>query len=129
LIRAVAAALVLLAGPALAQGSAILSIEFGRDRMDVAPTQILTVEVKNDYGVPFVMVTLDRALQGNLATLTQAHVGEVGRIRVCGRVVSEPMLQSPITEATFVISTGDLAELRDLARILQAKTCTPDATS
>ncbi len=129
MIRAVAAALVLLAGPALAQGSAILSIEFGRDRMDVAPTQILTVEVKNDYGVPFVMVTLDRALQGNLATLTQAHVGEVGRIRVCGRVVSEPMLQSPITEATFVISTGDLAELRDLARILQAKTCTPDATS
>lgn len=129
MIRALTTALVLLAGPALAQDPAILSIEFGPDRMDVAPAQILTVDLQNDYGVPFVLVTLDVALQGNLATLTQAHVGEVGRIRVCGRVVSEPMLQSPITEATFVISTGDLGELRDLARILQAKSCTLDASS
>ena len=123
-----AGALVLLASPALAD-PAILSIEFGTKRIDVTPTQILTVQVKNDYGVPFVLVTLDAALQGDLAVLTRAHVGQVGRIRVCGRVVSEPTLQSAITESAFVISTDDMVEMQGLATILQAKTCAPNETS
>lgn len=128
MIRVLASALVLVAGPALADPG-ILSIEFGAARMDVAPAQILTVEVKNDYGVPFVLVTLDGALQADLAALTQAHVGQVGRIRVCGRVVSEPTLQSAITTPAFVISTDDVGELQGLAAILLAKTCTLDASS
>ncbi len=123
-----AGALCLLASPALADPG-ILSIEFGDARMDVAPAQILTVEVKNDYGVPYVLVMLDDALQPGLAALTEAHVGQAGRIRVCGRVVSEPTLQSAITEAAFVISTDDLAEMRGLANILKAKSCTADPSS
>lgn len=129
MIRALTAALALLAGPALAQAPAILSIEFGSDRMDVAPAQILTVELQNDYGVPYVLVTLDGALRGEITTLTQAHVGQTGRIRVCGQVVSEPTLQSAILAPAFVISTDDITELRKLAAILQAKTCTQDASS
>ena len=128
MIRHLTGALVLLASPSLADPG-ILSIEFGAERMDVNPAQILTVEVQNDYGVPYVLVTLDPALQGDLATLTQAHVGQVGRIRVCGRVVSEPTLQSAITAAAFVISTDDVVELRGLAAILKAKSCTAEPSS
>ncbi len=124
-----AGALVLLAGPALAADPAILSIEFGPDRLDVAPAQILTVEVKTDYGVPYVLVTLDGALQDDMTALTQAHVGQIGRIRVCGRIVSEPTLQSAITEAVFVISTDDVQQMRRLAAVLQAKSCALDAAS
>ena len=128
MIRHLTGALVLLASPSLADPG-ILSIEFGAERMDVNPAQILTVEVQNDYGVPYVLVTLDPALQGDLATLTQAYVGQVGRIRVCGRVVSEPTLQSAITAAAFVISTDDVVELRGLAAILKAKSCTAEPSS
>ncbi len=124
-----AGALVLLAGSALAADPAILSIEFGPDRLDVAPAQILTVEVKTDYGVPYVLVTLDGALQDDMTALTQAHVGQIGRIRVCGRIVSEPTLQSAITEAVFVISTDDVQQMRRLAAVLQAKSCSLDAAS
>lgn len=89
--------------------------------MDVTPAQILSVEVKNDYGVPFVLVALDDTLQRDLAALTAAHVGQVGRIRVCGRVVSEPVLQAAITTPAFVISTDDAMELRRLATVLRGQ--------
>ena len=139
MIRHLAGALVLLAPPALAApalaplalaaDTSILAIEFGPDRMQVAPPEILTVEVRNDYGVPYVLVTLDPSLQFALASLTLVHVGQVGRILVCDRVVSEPLLQSAITEAVFMIANGDAAEVRRLAAILRARSCTPEATS
>ena len=119
----------MLAAPALAQEPAILAIEFGPDRLTVAPPEILNVEVRNDYGVPYVLVTLAPSLQFALASLTLVHVGQVGRILVCDRVVSEPLLQSAITEGSFVIANGDTAEVRRLAAILRARSCTPDATS
>ncbi len=129
MIRLLAGALILLAAPALADDPTILAIEFGPDRMEVAPTEILSVEVKNDYGVPLVLVTLDPSLQFALASLTLVHVGQIGRILVCDRVVSEPLLQSAITGGAFVIANGDTAEVRRLAAILRARSCTPDATS
>ena len=129
MIRHLAGALVLLAAPALADNSAILAIEFGPDRMEVAPNEILTVDVRNDYGVPFVLVTLDPSLQFALASLTLVHVGQIGRILICDQVVSEPLLQSAITEGSFMIAHGDAAQVRRLATILRARSCTPEATS
>ena len=115
-------------GPAIL-GPAILAIEFGPDRLEVAPPEILTVEVRNDYGVPFVLVKLDPSLQFALASMTLVHVGQIGRIMVCGRVVSEPLLQSAITGGSFVIANGDAVGVRRLATILRARTCTPDVSS
>ncbi len=129
MIRHLAGALVLLAAPAFAQDPDILAIEFGPDRMTVAPPEILNVEVRNDYGVPYVLVTLDPSLQFALASLTLVHVGQIGRILVCDRVVSEPMLQSAITGAAFMIANGNATEVRRLAAILRARSCSPEATS
>jgi preprotein translocase subunit SecD len=112
-----------------ARGEAIISITFGTDRLDIAPEQIVTVEAVFDQQVPYVAVTLVPELQFPLASLTLVHVGKQGAIRVCGKLISEPVLQSPVKSASFLITNGDYAETRRLAAILKARDCAPEATS
>lgn len=124
------AAVVALAASAVqAQEEPIISIQFGPDRLDIAPEQIVSVEGVFSQQVPYVAVTLAPELQFPLASLTLVHVGKQGAIRVCGKLISEPLLQSPIKSASFLITNGDYAEVRRLAAILKARDCAPEAIS
>lgn len=122
-----AAAVVLCASAVRAEP--IISIQFGPDRLDIAPDQILSVEGVFDQQLPYVAVTLAPELQFPLASLTLVHVGRQGAIRVCGKLISEPVLQSPIKSASFLITNGDYDEVHRLAAILKARDCAPEATS
>jgi preprotein translocase subunit SecD len=123
LIRALAFCAALIAGPAAAE-SPVLAFEFDGDKgvegISVTADE-LTAEVTSDYnGAPAVSVRLQPHYDQRFAALTQRHVGKTGRIRVCGKVVSEPMLVSEIFEASFVI-TGSFTVAEAEALVVELK--------
>jgi preprotein translocase subunit SecD len=127
LIRALAFCAALIAGPAVAE-SHVLAFEFDGDKGVegiYATVGDLTAEVTSDYnGAPAVSIRLQPRYDQRFAALTQRHVGKTGRIKVCGDIVSEPVLVSPIPEASFVI-TGSftVAEAEALVAELKGGRC------
>jgi preprotein translocase subunit SecD len=123
LIRALAFCAALIAGPAAAE-PAVLVFEFDGDNgvEGIAVTaDALTAEVTSDYnGAPAVSVRLDARYDDRFAALTRRHVGERGRIRVCGKVVSAPMVVSEIFSAAFVI-TGSFTVAEAEALVVDLK--------
>jgi preprotein translocase subunit SecD len=120
---AVMAALVVVARSAWADEQALMSITFGVQQIEIRAGEVRSVELQADAVEPSLIVTLDAVVAPRLSALTGGHVGQRGAIRVCGRVVSEPVLQGAITDPSFVISDPDPAEIRRLARVLAAQDC------
>ena len=116
--------LVALSGWAVrAEPVAIVRIEAGQDVLEARAAQILMVEVQSEVGGPRVVVTLDPALRTALQVLTAGHLREEVIIRVCGQVVSRPMLWAPVLDGVFAIQGDDLPKAQHLAQVLQAKDC------
>ncbi len=106
-----------------AEPLAIVRIEAGRDVLVARAAQILMVQVQSEVGGPRVVVTLDPELRAALQVLTAGHLREEVIIRVCGQVVSRPMLWAPVLDGVFAIQGDDLPKAQQLAQVLQSKAC------
>jgi protein-export membrane protein SecD len=70
-------------------------------------------------GQPTVAINFNREGSELMATITTEHVGEVLAIFLDGEPISLPVIQTPITDGTAIISGGfTLDEARELARDL-----------
>jgi preprotein translocase subunit SecD len=115
-------ALLFAAAPVWAE-TGILEITAGRDQLQVAGTQVLTVALESDVVGPRVVVTLDPALAEALRVMSAAHLREEVMIKVCGVVVSQPELWAEIPDGVFAIQGDDYRTAQHLAEVLQAKDC------
>jgi hypothetical protein len=126
---ALAAATVLAALPAAAEPPRI-SLVFGSDAINAQPEDIRSVRrvEDGDRGAALV-IRLAAAFDRQMAALTRGHVGETGELLICGEVAVEPYLNSPITEAMFVISDTDIARIDQLQALLTGPSCveTPES--
>jgi hypothetical protein len=120
---ALAAATVLAAPPAAAEPPRI-SLVFGDDALNAQPEDIRSVRRVEDGGRGAALVIrLAAAFDRQMAALTRAHVGETGELLICGEVAVEPYLNSPITEAMFVISDTEIARIDQLQALLTGPSC------
>jgi hypothetical protein len=101
-----------------------ISLVFGSDALNAQPEDIRSVRrvEDGDRGAALV-IRLDAAFDRQMAALTRAHVGETGQLLICGDVAVEPYLNSPITEAMFVISDTDIARIDRLQVLLTGPNC------
>lgn len=119
------AALALSAGAAAAE-TPLVSIIAGADRIDAGAADVAAAEATLDMsGMPALRVRLDARLDAGFARLTAAHVGTVIRILICGQVKSEPMLQTEIHTADFIVSGLTPDEATRLAALLDQGSCGP----
>jgi hypothetical protein len=77
----------------------------------------LLVEVYS--GNPYLLLTLDPALTGELAALTGRHVGHLLAFRAGGRVVAEPQVNEPITGGQLQLGGPPLPELQRAAAVIK----------
>lgn len=74
---------------------------------------------------PSVRVRLATRFDPLIAKLTSGHVGETAVVRICGEIVSEPRLMSPIHTADFIITTKSSDEAARLAVRIASPDCEP----
>lgn len=127
MIRALALILTVIGCPAVA-GSHVLAIEFdGPDGVDAiyASVDDLRATVTTDPGgAAAVSVRLHATYDDRFTDLTSRHVGEVGRIIVCGDIVNEPRLMSPLYQASFIITgVGTNQEAKAMVATLNGAGC------
>lgn len=118
-----AAGLVVLAGLPARSEDAIVTLEAGRDLLQVGVEEILGVVLQEDYGRPRVVVTLTEAGITPLARFTMAHVKEEVVLKVCGQVVSRPTLWAPVLDGVFAIQGDAKAKAERLAEVLKTRDC------
>ena len=73
-----------------------------------------------------VWVRLDGEHARKLGQLTQANIGQVVKIFVCGELVLEPMIQTPILTGSLVLSNPDSQVVEQIFAALQSGKCTAD---
>jgi hypothetical protein len=120
--------LCLLATPALADPAAILRIEAALAAPGLAPginarpTDIITIERIPGSG-PTLLVELHPSFDSAIADLTKDRAGQRLIISVCDRVVMEPLLSEPLTEAALVLTANDPQFLAGVEDSLRSATC------
>jgi hypothetical protein len=120
---AFAAAATLAALPANAEPPRI-SLVFGLDAINAQPEDIRSVRrVEDGARGAALIIRLAAAFDRQMSALTRAHVGDTGQLLICGEVAVEPYLNSPITEAMFVISDTDITRIDRLQALLTGPGC------
>lgn len=120
--------LCLLATPALAEPAAILRIEAALAAPGLAPgidagaKDIIKIERIPGNG-PTLLIELDPSFDAALSDLTKDRAGQRLIISVCDRVVMEPLLGEPLTEATLVLTAYDPEFLAGVEDSLRSATC------
>jgi preprotein translocase subunit SecD len=115
----------LLASPAIAD-PALISFQFAQESIFVTGPDIEQVELTTDQnGKAALRVRLHQGFDARFANISEENIGETLTIRICGEVVLEPVLQTPLHRAAFVITTVTLEEANRLSSVLKTKTC-PD---
>ncbi|MFN5998381.1 MAG: hypothetical protein ACK47C_17365 [Paracoccaceae bacterium] len=118
--------LVLIAAMALPAHAepARISLVFGPDALTAQAEDIRSVRrVDEGKTGSALIIRLTGSFDRQMAALTTAHVGETGRLLICGEVAVEPLLNSPIYNAVFVISDTDIARIDRLEALLTGVTC------
>lgn len=115
--------LVLLAAPAWAEQPR-LSLVFGADSLNAQAEDLRSVR-RIDEGTrgSALVIRLAGSFDRQMSALTRPHVGETGRLLICGEVAVEPYLNQPIFEAMFVISDKDIARIDRLEALLTGPRC------
>lgn len=80
-------------------------------------------------GMPAVSIRLNDSFDAAFAALTARNVGRQGQISVCGTVVSEPVLQTELPKAEFIVTGLSMEEAKELAAQLQTRSCDPKPSS
>ncbi len=119
-------AVLALAGAAHAE-TPLIAFAFGEDALQAGPEHVLRAEaVVDEFNGPGLHVKLVPEMDTEIARLTAGHVGEQGSFRICGRVVTEPILRTPLERAEFVLSAS-ADQVRQLEALLKAGNCDPPA--
>ena len=116
-------ALALAAGAAQAEPPRI-SLIFGKDSLTAQAEDILSLRrVDEPDRGSALYIRLAPAFDAAMLALTITHVGDTGRLLICGETVIEPVLHAPIVEAIFVISDTDPARIDALQARLEGPVC------
>lgn len=118
--------LLALATPARAE-MPVLSFEFP-DETYVVPINMLsgataTPTTTGELGV------IAKIPQGLIGPVTARNIGTQAIIRICGVMVSRPVIQTEIAGDTLMLPLETPADAPRLAAILNARSCATDATS
>ncbi|MFO1202355.1 MAG: hypothetical protein U1E58_06925 [Tabrizicola sp.] len=121
--------LVLLSGPAFADQPQI-SLVFGPDQLSARGEDIRSVRRIDEKGIGSALVIqLAPAFDSQMRAFSSGHVGETGKLLICGQMVLEPHLHAPIPDASFVISDTDPSRIDRLQALLAAPDCDPQPSS
>lgn len=121
-------ALVALPAPALADPRTILRIEAAlaapgmAPGIDATPADIVNIERIAGNG-PALLVELHPRFDSAVADLTKDRAGQRLIISVCDRVIMEPLLNAPVSVASFVLTAYDADYLKEVEASLRSATC------
>lgn len=121
-------ALVALPAPALADPSTILRIEAAlaapgmAPGIDATPADIVNIERIAGNG-PALLIELHPRFDSAVADLTKDRAGQRLIISVCDRVIMEPLLNEPVSVASFVLTAYDADYLKEVEASLRSATC------
>ncbi|MDZ4391883.1 SecDF P1 head subdomain-containing protein [Cypionkella sp.] len=109
--------------PVFAEGAPFLSFELGGQTLEMPPEAIASVTLRKDYSdLDALDVTLIAAWTQRMADFTQDPQGQMMAIKVCGKLVAEPALQSQILNGRFML-TGDYQTVHAARASLGNRTC------
>ncbi len=116
-----------LVGQTRADDQSLLQIIASDQEMNLAAEAIVDVAmVANTNGDLAVLVRLDAGGAHEFAQLTQANIGQIVEIFVCGELVLEPMIQTIIAGGSLVLSNPDAQVVERIFATLQSGKCTSD---
>ena len=116
-------ALAVSAGASMAETPRI-SLVFGADSLNVQAEDIRSIRrVDEPERGSALFIRLSPAFDAAMLALTSAHVGDTGRLNICGETALEPVLHAPIGEAVFVISDTDISRIDALQALLNGPSC------
>jgi hypothetical protein len=126
LVFAASAALLALSPTPASAEPPQLSLIFGADTLAAQIDDIRSVRrVDEGASGSGLVVQLAPGFNKLMLALTTAHVGETGRLVICGETVLEPQIYAPIPEAVFVITDTDPARIDRLQALLSGAACDP----
>ncbi|MDZ4310364.1 MAG: hypothetical protein U1A24_07390 [Cypionkella sp.] len=109
--------------PVFAEGAPFLSFELGGQTLEMPPEAIASVTLRKDYSdLDALDVTLIAAWTARMADFTQNPQGQMMAIKVCGKLVAEPALQSQISNGRFMLS-GEYQTVHAAHAALAKKMC------
>ncbi len=116
-----------MAGQTLADEQSLLQIIAPDREMNVAAESIVDASmVANAHGDLAVLVRVDAVQAREFGQLTQANIGQIVKVFVCGELVLEPMIQTPILGGSLVLSNPDTQVVQRIFAALQSGKCTRD---
>jgi preprotein translocase subunit SecD len=118
-----AALIMLAAGVAAAEHA--LTISFSNERLEFGPGDIIeAVPIVDRNNKPVVAFRMSAEKARAFGTLTANHIGEKVDLIVCGKIVSSPVIQTPILSGSGMVSGGlTSGETRKMAVQLQNGAC------
>lgn len=101
-----------------------ISLVFGPDALSAQADDIRAIR-RVDRGArgAALVIRLAPGFDALMAALTAAHVGETGRLLICGETVLELQIHARIPQAEFVLSDTDPARIDRLHALLTGPTC------
>ncbi len=118
------AALILLATSVMAAEPALV-IAFSTERLDFGPGDIVeAAPILDQNNRPAVGFRMSKEKARAFGALTESHIGEKVDLIVCGKIMSSPVIQTPILGGTGLVSGGLTAgETKKLAELMKNGTC------
>jgi hypothetical protein len=101
-----------------------ISLVFGPDALSAQANDIRAIRrVDRGASGSALVIRLAPGFDALMTALTAAHVGETGRLLICGETVLEPQIHARITRAEFVLSDTDPTRIDRLHALLTGPTC------
>lgn len=118
------AALIMLATGVVATEPA-LTISFSNERLEFGPGDIVeAMPVFDQNNRPVVAFRMSAEKARAFGAMTANHIGEKVDLIVCGRIVSSPVIQTPILSGSGMVSGGlTSGETKKMAVQLQNGAC------
>jgi preprotein translocase subunit SecD len=90
--------------------------------LSLFPSDITSAEIMPGYdGLPSVKVRLERGSTVAFSKLTIAMVGQILTIRLCGTILLQPQIMTPLLGGSFDLTGPDLPDVQVIADILSGR--------
>lgn len=106
-------------------GPTVMVIASETGEIAIAANQLSRVSATHDNGEHFLAFSMNATITKAFADMTTENLGKKVSLSVCGRVVTEPIIMSPITNGTGQISGLFADEVDDVLAILKGKAPCP----
>jgi len=102
-------------------GPTVMTITSATQTISIAANQLRNVEVTQDSVDRYLSFRMTSVPAEAFAEMSTQNVGEIVRIAICGEVVSEPRIMSPITGGTGQISGLSAEDISGLLDVLTGR--------